>query len=171
MKRGAVLLFAIAVALTPAVKAPAKDKQPQFKVAEVDKFTLADGVELPKTINPPHFLSLLPDSVRAQIQKKNIAAATVGEGDAVPDAAAADSIAVEGRITHTRLGFRTMADPPKLTMEINIYRRNGHTLIASVTPTMEMLGGWYSDDEKFARIVGEWVTEELQKALKQAAKH
>lgn len=102
MKRGAVLLFAIAMALTPAMKAPAKDKQPQFKVAEVDKFTLADGVELPKTINPPHFLSLLPDSVRAQIQKKNIAAATVGEGDAVPDAAAANR-------SRSRAGLRILS--------------------------------------------------------------
>lgn len=170
MRRSAVVLLFLAVILVPAVKLAAKESETQFKVAEVEPITIADGVKLPDSINPQHFLSLLLDGVREKLRENGVAAETVAEGRTVPDALAASSIVVECSITHTKLGFKSMSNPPKLTMEIKIYRRSDRALMASASPTLKMMGGWYSDDEHFAAVIGEWVSEEIQTALKKAAR-
>ncbi len=157
---------------TPALAAAAPNlpltphREGPHGVAEVRRFTIAEGVQLPGTINPPNFLTLLAEQVRADLLKKRISEQAVVEGATVPEADAASAIVVEGRITATRLGFHTMADPPRLTMEIKVYWRSDHVPIATTTPTLKMLGGWYSNDDRFSKIIGEWVVEEIQKAMK-----
>ncbi|MGO9084357.1 MAG: hypothetical protein ACLQBK_03955 [Candidatus Sulfotelmatobacter sp.] len=143
----------------------AKDA-PKYKTAEVKQVTIADGVQFPDTINPQQLLKLLPDEIREQLGKKDVAEQVIADGGAVPDAAVPDSIVVECKIADFKKPGHTMMHPAEITVTINVYHRSDHTPIANASPHAQLVPGMYRDDEHFAHALGGWVAGEIHKALK-----
>ena len=165
MQRSINRIVLLAALLFLAASLFAKDA-PKYKTAEVKQVTLADGVQLPDNINPPQFLKLMSDEIREQLTKKDFADQVIAEGAAVPDADVANSIVVECKITDFKKAGHTMMHPAEITMEINIYHRGDHTLIASATPNAKLVPAMYRNEEHLAHAVGGWVAGETHKVLK-----
>ncbi|MGA2856873.1 MAG: hypothetical protein ABSE40_08395 [Candidatus Sulfotelmatobacter sp.] len=165
MKRSINRVVLLAALLFLAGSVFAKDA-PKYKTAEVKQATIADGVQLPDNINPPQLLNLLSDEIREQLSKKDVAEQVIADGGAVPDAVVPDSIVVECKIADFKKAGHTMMHPAEITMEINIYHRGDHTLIASATPNAKLVPAMYRNEEHLAHAVGGWVAGETHKVLK-----
>src|SRR5262249_5461026 len=101
---GETMRMAIAgiVAVMLAASAPAskaKDETPQFKTAEARHFTSAEGVEL-----SPTFADYFYAELRSELVKGKFVTEVIGEGEAVEDADAANSLVITGTITEFKKG-------------------------------------------------------------------
>jgi hypothetical protein len=157
------LLFALFVCVA---SLSAKDDQPRYKTAEVKHFTLGDGVTLPDQINQQDYFNLVYDKLLEEMGKSKLAGQVVAEGATVPDADAADSIVVEGKITDFQKAGHTMMHPAVLSMEIKVYRRSDHTVITTIPPSIRILPAAYRNDKTFSNITAEEAAHEIKKALK-----
>jgi hypothetical protein len=167
MKRSiALAAFAIVLVVLAAGLNAGQKNPPKYKALELKHFTIADGVTLPETISPQNFLNLLYDQIRTELAKKGPAAQIADEGASVPEADAADSVVVEGRITNFKKPGHTMANPPKIDLELDLYQVQGHALIKTVPIDTKLVPGYYKDDATFAKGIGRWVAGEIRKALK-----
>lgn len=143
-----------------------KNVPPKYKTLELKHFVLADGVVLPDTINPQNFLGFLYGQIKAELGKKGIAAQIVEDGAAVPEADAAESVVVEGQVTNFQKAGHTMAHPAEIAVRIDLYQRQGHALIKTLTPDTKLVPGHYKSDENFAKVCGQWLAGAINKALK-----
>ncbi|MGO9865255.1 MAG: hypothetical protein ACLPLR_16730 [Terriglobales bacterium] len=165
MKRSLNQVVLLAALIFVAGSVFAKDA-PKYKTSEVKQVTIADGVQLPDNINPPQFLKLISDEIREQLSKKDFAEQVIADGGAVADAAVADSIVVECKITDFKKAGHTMMHPAEITVSINVYHRSDHTPIANASPSVKMVPAMYRSDEHLAHAVGGWVAGEIHKTLK-----
>ena len=90
----------------------------------------------------------------------------IEEGGTVADADVADSVVIEGKITDFKKAGKSMFSPGQLTMEINVYRRSDHSVVASTTPSVKLMPAYYKDDQTLAKLTGRWAADEIKKALK-----
>lgn len=155
---GCLLLLVLAVSIS--VGANGKGEM-QFKTMELKHFTVAPGVDLWQD-----YPNLLYSELRTELEKKKIAVQVIEEGGTVADADVADSVVVEGKITEFKKAGHTMMSPGALTMEINVYRRADHSVVASTTPTVKLMPAYYKDDETLAKLTGRWAADEIKKSLK-----
>ena len=169
MKRYTVraVLFAALLCIVATASAADKGSPAKFKALEVRHFVLADGVVLPEaTITPQSYLNLFYEALRTELEKKGIAAQIVAEGASVPEADAAESVVVEGKITDFKKAGRTMAHPAELSMQVDLCRVQGHALIKTIPLHTKLVPGSYKTDANLAKISGHWVAGEIEKALK-----
>jgi hypothetical protein len=133
----------------------ANGSQPQFKTVEVKHFTQADGLGVPQD-----FVNSFYDGLRENLQKMKIAGQIVDEGATVPNADAADSAVVEGKITGYKKGFGGF-----VSSEIKLYRRSDHTLIKTITLDAPFKLSYGNNDEKAGGFIGRAAAYEIKKAL------
>jgi hypothetical protein len=122
------LVMALLAALVLAPGLAAKDPENIYKTVESKHFTRLEGVEL-----SPAFTDYLYAELRNELGKTKLFAQVVGEGEAVEDADAANSVVVEGVITEYKKGNRAAdaiigfgAGARSLKIDVNLTRRSDH---------------------------------------------
>ncbi len=166
-------LFAVALMasliLTPVLAA--KDPQPVYKTAEAKHFTRVEGVEL-----SPAFTDYLYAELRNELTKTKLFVQVIGEGEAVEDADAANSIVIEGVITEYKKGNR-VADAilggygvgaRSLKLDVNLTRRSDHQNLGAIKVHVNVSPRW--KEEVMAKGAAKQIAHEVKKGLKEKAK-
>ncbi|MGA2206946.1 MAG: PEGA domain-containing protein [Terracidiphilus sp.] len=123
MKRLAPVLFPITLLFAVAPSASAA-KPPHFNTIVVNHFTNASGMN-----QSQEFIQEFSEGLREGLRKWKISGQVIPEATAVDDAAAANSLVVEGKFTSLDKG----AILTNLYMEIDIYRISDHVLVKTIT--------------------------------------
>lgn len=138
----------------------AKDGATFCRAMEVQHFTQAPGVDV-----TPSFLDYFHVSLKEYLQKNNVAAQIYDDG-ATPAADASEIVLLEGKFTSQAkhiMGIRT------LDMEINLYRKSDHRLVAAVVAEAAYKVGFSGEAGKSAaEIVGKDAAFTIKKQLKDA---
>ena len=165
------LLTAVwAAALMVAPGAAAKNADVAYKTAEAKHFTRVEGVEL-----SPAFNDYLYAELRSELGKTKMFEQVIGEGEAVEDADAVNSIVIEGVITEYKKGNRA-ADAiigmgvgmRSLKMDVNVTRRSDHQDMVAIKVHVRSSPRW--SEEELARAAARQIAHEAKKALKEKAK-
>ncbi len=122
MKRSLPFLLLLSILVLAAPLAAKASGPPQFNTIVVKHFTNANGMA-----QSQDFISMFADNMRTVLTKYKTATLVVEEGTTVPDAAAANSLVIEGKfLSHEGGSFLT---PGKLQLEISIYRLSDHAVV------------------------------------------
>jgi hypothetical protein len=167
MRLLAVVLLA-ALVVTPHVVA--KDSEPIFKTAEAKHFTRVEGVEL-----SPAFTDYLYAELRNELGKTKLFAQVIGEGEAVEDADAANSIVVEGVITEYKKGNRAAdaiigygVGARSLKIDVHVTRRSDRKDMEAIKVHVKVSPRW--NEEVMAKAAAHQIANEVKKGLKEKAK-
>ncbi len=137
-----------------------------YRAAEVKRFTIAEGVPFPPNGMPPQpHLDSLYEHFLENVQKQGIATDVVREGENVPEADTADALLIEGIITDFQRNGASIRRPPELTVQLNVYRRSDHALIATRAYKSKMVWGVVAAPKPFGNGVGSWTAKEVKKSL------
>lgn len=129
----------------------------QFKVAQVEHFTQADGVGIPQD-----FVDGFYDGLRENVQQFKIAEQVVDQGATVSDADAANAVVIEGKFTSLKKGgFIT---PNVIEMEVKLYRKSDHTLLKTI-PVEGAFNGMWQLYQKTGKLTGGNAAASIGKAL------
>ncbi len=137
-----------------------------YAAAEVKRFTIAEGVPFPPNgMEPQAHLDSLYEHFIENVRKQGIATDVVREGENVPEAESADALLIEGIITDFQRNGASIRRPPELTVQLNVYRRSDHALIATRTYKSKMVWGVVAAPKPFGNGVGSWTAKEIKKSL------
>jgi Domain of unknown function (DUF4410) len=165
-------LFTVVVlaTLTIAPAARAKDPEGIYKTAEAKHFTRVEGVEL-----SPAFSDYLYAELRSELAKTKLFVQVVGEGEAVEDADAANSIVVDGVITEYKKGNRAAdaiigfgAGMRSLKIDVNVTRRSDHKDMGAIKSHVKISPRW--NEEVMAKAAAHQIAHEIKNELKEKAK-
>jgi len=146
-----------------------KDAAPLYKTAEAKHFTQVEGVEL-----TPAFGDYFYAELRAELKKSKMAADVIGEGEAVDDADAAQSIVVVGTITEYKkgnvvtsslIGFGVGAR--SLKMDADVQRRSDKKNLCTMHIHVKIEPRW--DEKTMAKFAAQQVVKDMKKDLKPQA--
>jgi hypothetical protein len=138
----------------------AKDSQPQFNTVVVKHFSNANGMN-----RSQEFINQFSDSLRSWLEKAKIANQVIEEGTPVAEAAAADSLSIEGKfIGHDKEIF--MVTVGKLNVEVDIYRISDHALVKTMMVKALIPPSLSKNDQDMAAETGSQVARQIQQALK-----
>ena len=164
------LLIALLAALAIAPGAAAKDPEHIYKTVEAKHFTRVEGVEL-----SPAFSDYLYAELRNELGKTKLFVQVIGEGEAVEDADAAESVVIEGVITEYKKGNRAAdaiigfgAGARSLKMDVNLTRRNDHQSLGAINVHTKISPRW--SETVMAKVAAQQIAHEVKKALKDKAK-
>jgi hypothetical protein len=118
---------------------------PQFKTVEVKHFTQTDGLGLSQD-----FLNYFYHGLSEELVKAGVAHQVVGEGSAVAEADAADSVILEGKIT----GYKSAWFGIVVNSEFKLYRRSDKTLIKTITPEVAAKSSPLNTDKNVGEYTG-----------------
>ena len=158
MKRFApfFMLFAASVAVAPV--AGATGKPLSLNTVVVNHFTNANGMA-----QSQDFIKFFADYISEELVKDKVAAQVVDQGTTVPDAAAANSVVIEGKfLSHEDAG---LIKPGKLIVEISIYRLNDHALVRTWTATTHFPLNGDRKDRPYAYYTGSAAGDTISDAL------
>jgi hypothetical protein len=137
-----------------------------YRAAEVKNFTIAEGVEFPpKNMDPQIYLDALDEEFLAEVQKQGIATLVVRHGETLPEGNAADALLIEAQVADFQKNSRNMVHPPELTVQIHVYRRGDHALVAIITRKTQILYDTCVRPKLFAKDVSLWTAREIKKAM------
>lgn len=159
-----LILLAVGLAIAPA--AAAKDPEPIYKTAEAKHFTRVEGVEL-----SPAFTDYLYAELRNELKKTKLFAQVIGEGEAVEDADAANSVAIEGVITEYKKGNRAAdaiigfgAGMRSLRIDVNVTRRSDHKDLGAIKVHTKISPRW--NEQTMAVAAAHQIAHEVKNGLK-----
>jgi len=164
-------LLAVGLLLVSAnAGAGTKDTAPQFKTAEAKHFTQAEGVEL-----TPAFGDYFYAELREELKKAKLASEVIGEGEAVDDADAPQSIVVNGTITEYKKGSVVKsaligfgAGMRSLKMDADVLRRSDKQNLGVIHVHVKIDPRW--DEKTMAKFAAQQLVKEMKQALKTQAK-
>lgn len=158
------------IGLLLALPMTAKDPATQFKTVEATHFTRAEGVEL-----SPEFTDYLYAELRNELKKAKLAVEVIGEGEAVDDADAANSIVIKGTITEYKKGNAVKAGligfgagMRSLKLDASVTRRSGSQDVTAIHVHVKVQPRW--DEKVLAKFAAEHIVKELKRSLKEQAK-
>lgn len=165
------LLTAVLLAtLMLAPGATAKDPEVTYKTVEAKHFTRVEGVEL-----SPAFSDYLYAELRNELGKTKLFAQVIGEGEAVEDADAANSVVIQGVITEYKKGNRAAdaiigfgAGARSLKMDVNVIRRSDHQDMGAINAHVKISPRW--NEEVMAKAAAHQIAHEIKKKLEEKAK-
>jgi len=164
------IMMVLLAALLVAPGAAAKDPESVYKTAEAKHFTRVEGVEL-----SPAFSDYLYAELRNELGKTKLFAQVIGEGEAVEDADAANSVVIEGVITEYKKGNRAAdaiigfgAGARSLKMDVNLTRRSDHQSLGAINVHTKISPRW--NEEVMAKAAAHQIAHEVKNALKEKAK-
>jgi len=165
------LLTAVLLAtLMVAPGAAAKDPEVTYKTVEAKHFTRVEGVEL-----SPAFSDYLYAELRNELGKTKLFAQVVGEGEAVEDADAANSVVIQGVITEYKKGNRAAdaiigfgAGARSLKIDVNVTRRSDHQDMGAINAHVKISPRW--NEEVMAKAAAHQIAHEIKKKLEEKAK-
>jgi Domain of unknown function (DUF4410) len=159
--------------LTSLLVAPgvaAKDPEHIYKTAEAKHFTRVEGVEL-----SPAFTDYLYAELRNELTKTKLFVQVIGEGEAVEDADAANSIVIEGVITEYKKGNRATdaiigfgVGARSLKLDVNLTRRSDHLNLGAIKVQVKISPRW--KEEVMANVAAHQIAHEVKKGLKEKPK-
>lgn len=167
MRSLAIVLLA-ALALAPEVAA--KDPENVYKTVESKHFTRLEGVEL-----SPAFTDYLYAELRNELGKTKLFVQVIGEGEAVEDADAANSVVIEGVITEYKKGNRAAdaiigfgAGARSLKIDVNLTRRSDHQSLGTINVHTKVSPRW--NETVMAKFAAQQIAHEVKKGLKDKTK-
>jgi hypothetical protein len=163
--------FVLVTALAAAPGVAAKDAEGVYKTAEAKHFTRVEGVEL-----SPAFTDYLYAELRNELTKTKLFVQVVGEGEAVEDADAANSVVIEGVITEYKKGNRATdailggygVGARSLKIDVNVTRRSDKQNLGAVKSHVRVSPRW--NEEVMAKAAAHQIAHEIKKELKDKAK-
>jgi hypothetical protein len=158
MKRFAPVLLPLTLLIAAAPPAAKASKPPQFNTIVVNHFTNANGVNLSQ-----EFVQEFSEGLREGLQKWKIFGQVIPEATAVDDAAAANSLVVEGKFTSLDKG----AIFTKLYMEIDIYRISDHVLVKTISTHDQYVS--HGAVKNLGEFVGNTMSGDVAMALKKVS--
>jgi hypothetical protein len=166
--RSLVIVLLAALVFAPGLEA--KDPENVYKTVEAKHFTRVEGVEL-----SPAFTDYLYAELRNELTKTKLFAQVVGEGEAVEDADAANSVVIQGVITEYKKGSRAKdaiigfgAGMRSLKMDVNVTRRSDHQDLGAIKVHVKVSPRW--NEEVMAKGAAHQIAHEVKNALKEKAK-
>jgi hypothetical protein len=166
--RSLAMVLLAALALAPGLAA--KDPENIYKTVESKHFTRLEGVEL-----SPAFSDYLYAELRNELGKTKLFAQVVGEGEAVEDADAANSVVIEGVITEYKKGNRAAdaiigfgAGARSLKIDVNLTRRSDHQSLGAIKSHVKISPRW--NEQVMAKAAAHQIANEVRKGLKDKAK-
>jgi hypothetical protein len=160
----------VLAALVLVSAAAAKDPEGIYKTVEAKHFTRVEGVEL-----SPAFTDYLYAELRNELGKTKLFVQVIGEGEAVEDADAANSVVLEGVITEYKKGNRAAdaiigfgAGMRSLKMDVNLTRRGDHQSLGAINVHTKISPRW--NESVMAKVAAHQIAHEVKNALKEKAK-
>ena len=160
----------IAVMLAIGTTAQAKDDTPHYKTAEAKHFTTAEGVELSST-----FVDYFYAELRNELVKGKFINDVIGEGEAVEDADAAQSLVITGTIIEYKKGSVVKsaligfgAGMRSLKMDADVVRRSNKENLCVLHVHVKIDPRW--NEKIMARNAAHQMVKEMKKALSEGAK-
>lgn len=147
-----------------------KNGMPKYKTVEAIHFKQAEGVEL-----TPAFGDYFYAELREELKKGKVAEEVIGEGEAVDDAEAPQSIVITGTITEykkgsvvksTLIGFG--AGLRSMKMDADVVRRSDKQNLGVLHVQVKVDPRW--DEKTLAKYAAHGIVKELKDALKAQAK-
>jgi hypothetical protein len=166
------ILTAALIAATFALGAPAapKGETPQYKTAEAKHFTTAEGVEL-----SPAFVDYFYAELRNELSKAKFVKEVVGEGEAVDDADASQSLVISGTIVEFKKGSVVKsaligfgAGFKSLKMDAGVLRRSDKQTLCTIHVHVRIDPRW--SEKVMAKGAAHEIVKELKKALAESNK-
>jgi hypothetical protein len=163
----AVCLIAALPVPATAIEAPITSKAPEelqpfageVKSIEVRHFTAVEGLGFSQ-----EFIDYFYEGLRERLRKARVAEQIIDEGTAVPDASAANTLIIEGKLLEYKKGGFLQAG--MVSSEIKLYRRSDHALIKIITPKVSFKSSPLNKDSGVGKWTGEVTALEIRKALK-----
>src|SRR5712672_2381089 len=158
------LMFAMGAAARP------KDEAPLYKTAEAKHFTTAEGVEL-----SPAFVDYFYAELRNELTKAKLVKEVVGEGEAMEEADAPNSLVISGTITEYKkgnvvksalIGFGT--GMRSLKMDADVVRRSDKQNLCVLHVHVKIDPRW--DEKIMAKGAAHQLVKEMKKALAEGTK-
>jgi len=165
-----LLAIVLLAALVIAPNLAAKDAEPIYKHVEAKHFTRVEGVEL-----SPAFTDYLYAELRNELAKTKLFTQVTGEGEAVEDADAANSLVIEGVITEYKKGNRAAdaiigygVGARSLKIDANVTRRSDHQNMEAIKVHVKVSPRW--NEQVMAKAAAHQIANEVKKGLKEKAK-
>lgn len=159
MKPYAPFFILLAACIAAAPLEATTGQHPSINTIVVNHFTNANGMA-----QSPEFVHFFADYVSVQLTKGNVAAQVVDQGTPVPDAAAANSLVIDGKfLSHEDAG---LIKPGKLTVEISIYRLSDHALVRTLTAATRFPPGGDKKDRVYAYYSGTGAADTIADSLR-----
>lgn len=165
-----LLTIVLMAALMVAPGVAAKDPENVYKTVEAKHFTRVEGVEL-----SPAFTDYLYAELRSELGKTKLFVQVIGEGEAVEDADAANSVVVEGVITEYKKGNRAAdaiigfgAGARSLKIDVNLTRRSDHQSLGAIKSHVKISPRW--NEQTMAIAAAHQIAHEVKNGLKDKAK-
>lgn len=162
-------MAAVLMALMVAPAGSAKEQAVLYKTAEAKHFTRSEGVEL-----SPAFGDYLYAELRSELTKTKIFGQVIGEGEAVDDADAPNSVVVDGLITEYKKGNKALdalvgfgAGMRDLKINVNVTRRSDHQDLGALKSHVKISPRW--KEEVMAKAAARQIANEIKKELKDKA--
>jgi hypothetical protein len=159
------LLLLVGLMVAPGVAA--KDPEGIYKTAEAKHFTRLEGVEL-----SPAFTDYLYAELRNELAKTKLFVQVIGEGEAVEDADAANSVVIEGVITEYKKGNRAAdaiigfgVGARSLKLDVNLTRRSGLQNLGAIKVQTKISPRW--SEAVMAKVAAHQIAHEVKKGLKE----
>ncbi len=153
-----------------AATAQAKDETPHFKTAEAKHFTTAEGVEL-----SPSFVDYFYAELRSELTKGKFINEVIGEGEAVEDADAQQSLVVSGTIIEYKKGSVVKsaligfgAGMRSLKMDADVVRRSDKQNMCVLHVHVKIDPRW--NEKVMAKAAAHEMVKEMKRALTEGAK-
>jgi hypothetical protein len=147
-----------------------KNAMPKYKTVEAIHFTQAEGVEL-----SPAFGDYFYAELREELKKAKVAEEVIGEGEAVDDAEAPQSIVITGTITEYKKGSVVKsaligfgAGMRSLKMDADAVRRSDKQNLGVLHVHVKIDPRW--NEKTMAKFAAHQIVKELKDALKAQAK-
>jgi hypothetical protein len=157
------VIFAGILGITASARA--KDEAPLYKTAEAKRFATAEGVEL-----TPAFVDYFYAELRAELTKAKLVKEVIGEGEAVDDTEAPQSLVISGTITEYKkgnvvksalIGFG--AGFKSLKMDADVVRRSDKQNLCILHVHVKVDPRW--DEKVMAKGAAKEMVKEMRKAL------
>jgi Domain of unknown function (DUF4410) len=165
-----LMTFVLLTALVVAPGVAAKDPEGTYKTVEAKHFTRLEGVEL-----SPAFTDYLYAELRNELGKTKLFVQVIGEGEAVEDTEAANSVVIEGAITEYKKGNRAAdaiigfgVGARSLKIDVNLTRRSDHQSLGAIKVQTKVSPRW--NEQVMATVAARQIAHEVKKGLKEKAK-
>ena len=144
--------------------ATAGDVRPKAAAIEIRRFTVAEGVSLPKEL--PDFLYAL---LVEKLEEAQLPAVILGENE-MPDSPGPDPLVLEGRMLAARGAWYRGAGEKKLTAEVILRRGTAETVwkkVITAAPSVWTRVSYDDENELWsAAALAERIVKEIRSALK-----
>lgn len=157
------ILFGILLLLGCGGALAAKDVTPVFKTAEAKHFTGAEGVEL-----TPSFYDYFYAELRNELTKSKLVSEVIGEGEAVDDVDAGNSLVITGTVTEYKKGSMVKsaligfgAGMRSLKMDADVVRRSDKQNLCTIHVHVKVEPNW--NEKTMAKFAAQQIAHDIKK--------